>query len=473
MAKRNDNNQNKLKEIWDRINVLESRIEQKSTDSEREAANASKMASEYRNRIKDSKELADELLKDIKDNYATQKSFLEEYQNLLSHHADLESEYKLKLTSLESEIQILSNKKLTLTNLIDELESYFENNPDIGNQIKELDSLIEKGNDESAKINLILKNASNRKNEIDELYYEILGSEETDEESGKSRKIEGLKDQLTASFNEFSNELEEFQSTLDSLRESSVESYEKISTNWNKRYKQLEKEITDLLPNALTAGLSSAYSKKKEDEELDLDTHTKNFRWSIGFLVIASLIPFAVGIYLIIDQRPLLEVVKEIPRVVLSILPLYIPLLWLAYSTSKKVNLSKRLIEEYTHKEVLSRTFEGLSKQINGIEDSSISYELRIKLLYNLLHVSSENPGKLIYDYNNSDHPIIDAIDKSSKLSSAVDRLEKIPGFKKIAKILEKRADKILDEQTQKVEVALTAMTEDSEESEKINTEEA
>ena len=82
------------------------------------------------------------------------------------------------------------------------------------------------------------------------------------------------------------------------------------------------------------------------------------------------------------------------------------------------MNLSKRLIEEYTHKEVVSKTFEGLSAQIEGIKDSKVSAELKAKLLHNILEISLENPGKLISDYNKSDHPILEKIPGLSKALS-------------------------------------------------------
>ena len=105
-----------------------------------------------------------------------------------------------------------------------------------------------------------------------------------------------------------------------------------------------------------------------------------------------------------------------------AILPLYLPLLWFAYVANKNLNLSKRLIEEYTHKEVLSKTFEGLSNQISEIENEDISSELKIKLIHNILEVSSENPGKLITDYNKADHPLFDALEKSVQLANAVEQ---------------------------------------------------
>lgn len=70
-------------------------------------------------------------------------------------------------------------------------------------------------------------------------------------------------------------------------------------------------------------------------------------------------------------------------------------------------------------------TIEGLSNQIKEIEDSDLSEELRIKLLYNFLTVANENPGKLISDYQKSDNPILNMLDRDkSKDKSIVKTLE-------------------------------------------------
>lgn len=202
----------------------------------------------------------------------------------------------------------------------------------------------------------------------------------------------------------------------------------------------------------MTAGLSSAYSEKREAEIAEGKNFNSDFRLSILYLVLCSLIPFVVGVVLLFQGKSLQEALLELPRLSLSILPLYVPLLWLAYSTSKKIKLSKRLVEEYTHKEVLSKTFEGLSRQIDET-DGELSQALRTKLLYNLLDTSSENPGKLISDYNNSDHPVMDAIEKGAKLGQALDKLSKIPGLSRLADVLEKqRASELLakDRQVEK-----------------------
>ncbi|WP_170964616.1 hypothetical protein, partial [Vibrio sp. F13] len=83
---------------------------------------------------------------------------------------------------------------------------------------------------------------------------------------------------------------------------------------------------------------------------------------------------------------------------------------------------------------------EGLSTQISKIGEDESSGELRTRLLFNLLQVNSENPGKLISDYNNSDHPIIDAIDKSSKLADAINKLDNVPLVGNLLKHLNAKA---------------------------------
>ena len=144
-------------------------------------------------------------------------------------------------------------------------------------------------------------------------------------------------------------------------------------------------------------------------------------------------------------------------------MPLYIPILWVAYSANKSYKLSKRLIEEYTHKGVISKTFEGLSTQVSGISDTKMAEELKLKLLFNLVSVNSENPGKLISDYNKSDHPLMDALDKSSQMADAVVKLAKIPGFSRMARHLDEKANKVLAEEEKKIVGAIEMHSQDDE----------
>ena len=235
-----------------------------------------------------------------------------------------------------------------------------------------------------------------------------------------------------------------------------------LTTHWKNEYDRILNRIETLLPRALTTGLSYAYSEKKQAEEEDSKKHLKSFNLAIWGLIVVSLIPFSISVYSLLQNDALEIVIMRVPRIVLSILPLYLPVLWVAYSANRKMNLAKRLIEEYSHKEVLSKTFEGLSKQINSLDDKDVSNDLKLKLLYNILEVNSENPGKLISDYNKSDHPLMDALEKSVKLSNAVTRLSKIPGFTKLASTLERRSQEILKEESRKAVAGLETIVEES-----------
>jgi hypothetical protein len=154
-----------------------------------------------------------------------------------------------------------------------------------------------------------------------------------------------------------------------------------------------------------------------------------NFFIAIGALSLISLIPLVLGICLIFKQKETFEVaLQELAKLLPFLLPLYTPAGWVALSSSRKSNLSKRLIEEYTHKEVLSKTFEGLSKQVQDIEEEGVSNEFKLKLLHNLIEVSSENPGQLIQGYNKADHPVVDFVEgKVDDLTKLITKLAHSP----------------------------------------------
>lgn len=358
------------------------------------------------------------------------------------------------------------------------LEEYFENEETYLGNITALNSFFENGEELNGKIDTLYKSILIRKKDIDKLYREIYGYSDTDEDE-KGNEIEihvdGLKDNLEQSYKKIKGDLEEFEKDIletktqtkidyESLIEEKNTEFANNIKKWKDSYSSSLKKINDLLPNALTTGLSYAYSEKKKSEEEESKVLARKFRTATYGLVAVSLIPFVISVYSMFDNKTLEQVIMNMPRLVLSILPLYIPVLWLAYSSNKKLNLSKRLIEEYTHKEVLSKTFEGLSTQIENVEDINVSSDLKAKLLYNILSVSSENPGKLISDYNKSDHPLMDALDKSVKLAGAVDKLAEIPGLSSISKVLDKKSKKIVEQESEKIKKGINHIIDEKEE---------
>lgn len=321
----------------------------------------------------------------------------------------------------------------------------------------------------SESMDSLLSHSMKRKSEIDELHKEILGAE-IKSSDGTTARTDGLIDELQTAYDgiekatlELNDKVKSLTDTITEKHETKLKQnndiFEELINKSDSRIAAINAQLTGLLPGAMAEGLSAAYEKKKDDEILSQVKYEKSFAIAIALMVAVSLIPFFVDIYLLgWKGSDLVQVIKDTPSLIVSILPLYFPVLWFAYSSNKKLNLSKRLIEEYTHKAVLGKTFSGLSNQIESLpRDNLVRDELRTRLLFNLLQVSSENPGKLITDYNKSDHPLMDALENSAKLSDSMEALSKIPGFSAISKKLGETAERILKAENQKVENGLAA----------------
>jgi len=428
-----DNIRQLKKDLFD----LKKEVERKATDDEKEAKQASKMCSEYRNRCLESQKTIDE----ISESTSKKLSQINADFEKIKEQRDNIKEIGNSATASLSDIEDLRGK-------IELVQELFNEKDNLDEKINSLTDLHDSGKDISSKINVLHSLSRNKKSEIDELYYEIFGyeenddSEESDEENEdveeKTVHIDGLKDKLEKTYADIVQDLKNLDEQVASIDSETEEKYSNFIVGEKEKYSSVFAKIRELLPDALTAGLSHAYSEKKEAELEESIKLKKTFLNAIRWLVIVSLIPFAVNIYLLIGGKSIESIINDLPKMVFSILPLYIPIVWLAYSAGKKVNLSKRLVEEYSHKEVLSKTFEGLSSQIEDLGETDISSELRLKLLSNILSVSAENPGKLISDYNSGDHPFFDG---------------KIPFFSKAkkevskkVKIAEKAVSEVVDD---------------------------
>jgi hypothetical protein len=350
-----------------------------------------------------------------------------------------------------------------------DIEEHFENVDSIKLHVESLESLSESISEIKDKCNQNLSNVQKMQKDIKDFHNSIFGYTYTDEETGEIQRITGLKHELTSAYTELKENIQLTTKDVEEIINSTTERTSKFVQegqdlineqikSWKQDHDDAMNQIRALMPQALTAGLSVAFSDKKQAELIEQTTLTTKFSNTIKWLSFISLLPASVSIYFI-STMGMDIAVSKLPELVTAIIPVYIPTLWLAYSYNKRLNLSKRLVEEYTHKEVLSKTFEGLSHQIDSIDNSEISKELRIKLLYNLLNVSSENPGKLISDYNKTDHPILDVLEKSSKLTDAVESLSKIPGMSAVTKFMDRKSESLLTTLDKKVRDGLDSVT--------------
>ncbi len=449
------------KKLWERIADVETTMESirdeinhKSSDSEKEAKVHSKKAAEFRNKTEARLEEASDFLDSINIELEKSKTILEQVGTVKEKATNSLEEIQLSLGKVE-ELESSYNEKLEkLDSHIVSIESFFGKYPDLDKELSDVDEFVQKIEENKKKSSLTLSEINKKKTDLDELYLDIFGYEDTDEE-GSVINVDGLKDKLEESYEKLEGQIDDSSKAIEEIKTESINNFKEFESDYKDEYNKINNEIKKLLPNALTAGLSAAFSNKKKEEEDSAISHRNQFNIGIAILIIVSVIPVALSIIFIVDNVPLEEVLNRLPRMVLAILPIYIPAFWVAHSASKKLNLSKRLIEEYSHKEVLSKTYEGLSTQISNIDDTAESEALRIKLLSNFLQVSSENPGKLISNYESTDHPIMEALEQSYKLQLALDKLGDIPGIGKVTAILEKKAKQKLEEKAEKTNKAL------------------
>lgn len=462
------------KEVLDQVADISNRVTITANESAELASESAKRTVELENEAKNSAERVKEILvaADHLDDQVAQLSdeIKEELDNLRAINAEVSEKLKSTNEHLEriTQSRIGAEKAVSeIEGKVSEINSYVEESEDFPDAIEKLSEQLKGAEENAEKINSLLTHSAKKKGEIDELYKRIYG-EDIKLDNDSIEHTDGIADELKFAYGEISEKLEKFGQKIDVNIKEVTSSFEKRLDDNSRTFEELirdsrdrivgiNNELKNLLPGAMAAGLSAAYEKKTEDEIAALEKFNKTFRNAIIALVGVSLIPFAVDIYLLAWQsKELVHVIKDTPSLIVSILPLYFPILWLAYSSNKKINLSKRLIEEYTHKAVLGKTFSGLSNQIDTLpNEDAIKGELRTRLLFNVLQVSAENPGKLISNYQKSDHPLMEALENSAKLSDSVDVLAKIPGFGALANKLASRGEDLIKSQAKKIEQGL------------------
>ncbi|WP_286246927.1 hypothetical protein [Pseudoalteromonas sp. MM1] len=460
----------KTSEIEENIRNLEARIRdeflQSGTDLQKNANYSSRKVTEYKNKSNAAKQEAEAAAADS-------KNFLSKIENIYSETSNNSKEIEKFLSGVKNEkeqLTVLLDKTTTIYDEMCEQYSQLSALPEkyisLQDELSELEENIGTAESNTQKIKSLLSQSISHKNKLSEIYEEFYGYEEEDED-GNIHKEKGKLDQLDSEHSQIKSNLEETKDELIELSESSnarfteqldshKAQFDEFLSKKEDSIRSIEDKIKSLLPNALTAGLSHAYEAKKLDEVENHKQMNKYFYYSIIAMVVVSLVPVALSGVLLGQGKELKEVILDAPKMFMSVLPIYLPFLWLAFSNNKKVNLSKRLIEEYTHKEVLSKTYEGLSTQIQSIKDQEASSELKTKLLFNILEINAENPGKLISNYDKSDHPLMEALDRSSQLTDSIERLAKIPGFNKLASRLSEGSKKILKEQEIRVDQGLS-----------------
>lgn len=440
---------NKEKEyLWTEMNALKAKLEttnqqlelleQSAPEHYSKALGARNKATEVKNKAEERLGEIDAIYKSVEDAHELVISLKDESDSNLATIKEYGSTASDKSESIAQYHEQYLESKAEIDEALQELNRLVTEKDRLAVKVESLSEQVTNTELVAGKLKSLLSNATKQKSEFDTLHGEVFGFTYEDD-NGEEVEQGGLKEELKDAYSKIKNDVaslneevssveQRYNEKLDSIEGQYQEGLESFISKGEKQYSSIIAQIKSLLPDALTAGLSGAYIDKIKVEKEQLDKHEVSFNKAIRWLIVCSLLPVAFSMVRVIFlSEQFASVIQDAPMIYSMMLPVYAPILWVAYSSNKSYKLSKRLIEEYTHKEVSSRTFEGLSNQIDTIGEDDTSGELRTKLLFNLLQVNSENPGKLISDYNNSDHPIIDAIDKSSKLADAINRLDNVP----------------------------------------------
>lgn len=259
--------------LWGRITSLENLVSElkeliskKTTDYEKEARQASKKTSEFRNRTEEAKNKAHEYIEslekivneanDFNNNFAEYKTQIQDTINSSNENGKIIA---------DSSKQAIDNLQ-TIEERIGRLNEIFEDNNDLSSKMEELQGIFDEIQDIHNKVKVPYKDILQKKQDINAVYYEIMGYDEEPDEEGHESHVDGLREKLEKTFEGLKDKLEEFNDKIEEHKKEKTGDYEKIKSTWENVFIEIRGKIESLLPQAMTAGLSSAYSDKRINE---------------------------------------------------------------------------------------------------------------------------------------------------------------------------------------------------------------
>lgn len=429
------------KKLWEEITSIKERINSLNIETQKAQELAESKISEDEISAKEaaisasnSAAISKEKVNEVITIYAEIKEIYNEYTKNKTSLNNVLSKVKKAQDALNS----ISEKQQHLLDLQEEVQKTYNIATSASSKIKDIVDRIDQSESNTksvtSKINDLLSKSSELKSEINNVYDDVMGYDYEDENTGEEKHEKGLKKELEESFDELSKAIKIQKEELANFIDTNKSNFSELKESYDAVFAERKAKIDSLLPDALTAGLSSAYEKKKKEEIENFATNRIRFNRAIATLVVISIIPVAIDAVLYFKfGYSFINIVENLPKLLSFSIPIYLPVLWFALNANKEMKLSRRLIEEYAHKEVLAKTYQGLEKQIKSLDHNDNILNLKAKLLHNMVSASAENPGKLITDYNRTDNPIFEILDRSAALSETFDKLKNIPGFGKIA----------------------------------------
>ncbi|MGJ0112775.1 hypothetical protein [Campylobacter molothri] len=333
---------------------------------------------------------------------------------------------------IEKQLQDLSNEINEFNDFYDETFGEFDKenktrNGGLKQELQDLKENIEKLNNEASdKLEIIQEkyNLICGEDNDESLYGQIENTKNDIEKQLQdlSNKIDNFNKFYDETFGEFDKEnktrngglkqeLQDLKQELQDYFKTQKEAFEKYEISQKNKFNDIEENIKNLLGGATNGSLAHSYEISK-----------KNYFWPIlgwNFVVFVSIISI-IGLSgeLIFSQLSKINANDYMSILSLAALrlPIYISLVWLGVFSTRRRNEIKRLQEEYKHKETVAKTYYGYQEQMEKLSDSEKAKELQERLMSNLVDMVNQNPNITLDKIKQENAPMIDFIEKISKL---------------------------------------------------------
>ncbi|MGB3464912.1 MAG: hypothetical protein WBA74_06575, partial [Cyclobacteriaceae bacterium] len=223
-SKRIDYLDSERKLLWDRFLDLEKRFEEKPSDLEKEAKQASRKTAEYRNKAEARLNEANDILERM-----TSKELA--LNDKVEYISVIENEIDEKKQNLYKSSDSIEKRSESLLDLLNKINNILEEYPDFESEIEKLDNNLTSIQENASKSSSTYKGILAKKSDIDELHREIIGYEDEDE-MGEVVSVEGLKHELTSSFDELDQTSSDLKNELESLTSYSKNQFDNFINNY-------------------------------------------------------------------------------------------------------------------------------------------------------------------------------------------------------------------------------------------------
>jgi hypothetical protein len=169
-----------------------------------------------------------------------------------------------------------------------------------------------------------------------------------------------------------------------------IASYEDRLAEFERNATSQLQAIVELLPGATSAGLASAFDKRRTT----FLEPGKRWQWIfVGSLALLAILALS-GLIQVYASGVTLSY-GELFRLWLSRLPIAGALVWLALHASREASLAKRLEEDYGYKSAIASSFQGFQHQMREIDAAAGASSPLGKLCEDTLFTLASPPGRI------------------------------------------------------------------------------